>query len=59
MREIYLTFALWTSGISIGMWVLAALVALAGVTSSMDPVKGARSPQPCSGLPSSQARPRA
>ena len=24
MREIYLTFALWTSVISIGMWLLAA-----------------------------------
>ncbi|MET0194036.1 MAG: hypothetical protein ABW200_11790 [Hyphomicrobiaceae bacterium] len=37
MREIYLTFALWTVGISIGMWVCAALVSLAGVTSSMTP----------------------
>lgn len=35
MREIYLTFALWTAGISIGMWVCAALIALAGITSSM------------------------
>jgi hypothetical protein len=36
MREIYLTFALWTSGISIGLWLLAALMAFAGVT-SIDP----------------------
>ena len=35
MREIYLTFALWTSGISIGMWVLAALMALRRRDASM------------------------
>ena len=33
MRETYLTFALWTSGISILLWMLAALMAFAGVTS--------------------------
>ena len=38
MREIYLTFALWTAGISIGMWACAALVSLwPASTSSMDP----------------------
>jgi len=37
MREIYLTFALWTAGISIGLWVCAALVSFAGITSSMQP----------------------
>ncbi len=30
LRETYLTFALWTSAISIAMWVLALLFRLAG-----------------------------
>jgi hypothetical protein len=30
MRETYLTFALWTSAIAIGMWSLALLAALVG-----------------------------
>jgi len=30
MRETYLTFALWTSVVAIGMWVLALLVSLMG-----------------------------
>jgi hypothetical protein len=36
MREIYLTFALWTAGISIAIWACAALVSLIGVTSSLE-----------------------
>lgn len=34
LRDTYLTFALWTSLISIAMWVLALLFALLGVTST-------------------------
>jgi hypothetical protein len=30
MRETYLTFALWTSGVAIGMWLLALLFSLMG-----------------------------
>lgn len=30
MRETYLTFAYWTSGISVGMWVFALLFSLTG-----------------------------
>jgi hypothetical protein len=30
MRETYLTFALWTSAIAIGMWLLALIFAFAG-----------------------------
>jgi len=30
MRETYLTFALWTTAIAIGLWLLALLFALAG-----------------------------
>jgi hypothetical protein len=30
MRETYLTFAYWTSGIAVGMWVLALLLSLSG-----------------------------
>ena len=29
MREVYLTFALWTSAIAIAMWVIALLISLA------------------------------
>jgi len=36
MREIYLTFALWTAGISIAIWTCAALASLLGVASSME-----------------------
>lgn len=32
LRETYLTFALWTSAISIGMWLMALLFALMGLT---------------------------
>jgi len=31
LREVYLTFALWTSAISIAMWVAALLFRLAGM----------------------------
>jgi hypothetical protein len=31
MRETYLTFALWTSAIAIGMWLLAFIFSLLGV----------------------------
>lgn len=31
MREIYLTFALWTSLVAVGMWVLALLFGLLGM----------------------------
>ena len=31
MRETYLTFALWTSAIAIGMWLLALLFSFAGL----------------------------
>ena len=31
LRETYLTFALWTSAISIAMWVLALLFSIAGM----------------------------
>jgi hypothetical protein len=31
LREVYLTFALWTSAISIAMWVLALLFRLFGI----------------------------
>jgi hypothetical protein len=31
LRETYLTFALWTSAISIGMWVIALLFRFAGL----------------------------
>jgi len=31
LRETYLTFALWTSAIAIGMWVLALLFSLFGL----------------------------
>ena len=31
LRETYLTFALWTSTISIGMWVIALIFGLAGI----------------------------
>jgi hypothetical protein len=31
MRETYLTFALWTSAIAIGMWLLALIFSLLGV----------------------------
>lgn len=34
LRDTYLTFALWTSMISIAMWTLALLFALLGVTST-------------------------
>ena len=30
MRETYLTFALWTSAVAIGMWMLALLFSFAG-----------------------------
>jgi hypothetical protein len=30
MRETYLTFALWTSAIAIGMWLLALIFSFAG-----------------------------
>jgi hypothetical protein len=36
MREIYLTFALWTAGISVGIWVCAPPLSFADVT-SIDP----------------------
>lgn len=31
LRETYLTFALWTSAISIAMWIIALLFSLAGL----------------------------
>ncbi len=31
LRETYLTFALWTSTISIGMWVIALIFGIAGL----------------------------
>jgi hypothetical protein len=31
MRETYLTFALWTSAITVGMWVIALLFAVKGL----------------------------
>ena len=31
LRETYLTFALWTSAIAIAMWVIALVLALAGI----------------------------
>jgi hypothetical protein len=31
LRDIYLTFALWTSVIAIGMWVIALLISIVGV----------------------------
>ena len=30
MRETYLTFALWTSEVALGMWLVALVIALAG-----------------------------
>ena len=35
LRDVYLTFALWTSMISISMWVLALLFSLAGTRSTL------------------------
>jgi hypothetical protein len=35
LRDTYLTFAMWTSLISIAMWVLALIFSLAGATSTM------------------------
>jgi len=35
LRETYLTFALWTSGIAIVMWVIALIASLAGVGSKL------------------------
>jgi hypothetical protein len=31
MRETYLTFALWTSGVAVGMWAIAFMFALVGL----------------------------
>ena len=35
LRDVYLTFAMWTAAISIAMWALALLFSLAGTTSIM------------------------
>ncbi len=35
LRDVYLTFAMWTSLISVTMWVLALLFALAGTSSTL------------------------
>lgn len=35
LRDVYFTFAMWTSVISISMWVLALLFALAGTRSTL------------------------
>jgi hypothetical protein len=37
LRETYLTFALWTSVVSIGMWLMALLSALMGLTGDSFP----------------------
>jgi hypothetical protein len=53
LRDTYLTFAMWTSLISIAMWVLALIFSLLGTTSTLardepprPPVVVAKSPQP-------------
>jgi hypothetical protein len=35
LRDTYLTFALWTSIVSIALWALALIFSLAGATSSL------------------------
>jgi hypothetical protein len=35
LRDTYLTFAMWTSLISVAMWILALLFSLAGTTSTL------------------------
>ena len=35
LRDTYLTFAMWTALISIGMWLLALIFSLAGTTSTL------------------------
>lgn len=35
LRDTYLTFAFWTSAISIAMWILALIFSLAGVESTL------------------------
>jgi hypothetical protein len=35
LRETYLTFALWTSGIAVVMWIVALICSLAGVGSKL------------------------
>ena len=37
LRETYMTFALWTSGIAIAMWVIALLCALIGAWNGSEP----------------------
>lgn len=45
LRDVYLTFAMWTAAISIAMWVLALLFSLAGATSTLAR-EGVATPRP-------------
>ena len=48
LRDTYLTFAMWTSLISIAMWILSLIFSLAGTTSTLS--RDQSEPQPATGF---------
>ena len=48
LRDTYLTFAMWTSLISIAMWILALIFSLAGTTSTLS--RDQSEPKPTTGF---------
>src|SRR6266550_7155824 len=64
LRDTYLTFALWTSGVCIVMWVIALIFALLGTTSTyafdkLPDSRGHQAQQTQAGAPARQKNPPA
>jgi hypothetical protein len=57
LRDTYLTFALWTSMISIAMWALALIFSLIGTTSTLGRDDPAPPPRPALTQPPKVAQP--
>lgn len=58
LRDTYLTFALWTSVVSIGLWTVALIFSLLGTTGtySFDPPPAVQLPPPAADAPAQKQR---